>query len=230
VASLSLGGDVLADVPLFAGLSEDERGALRARMRRRRYPRGEVIFLRGDAGSHLYIVESGTVKIALSSAEGKEMILALLGRGDIFGEMTLLDDAPRSADAVALEPCEVLLLEREDFIHFLAERPRASLRLMAALSRRLRATDELVQDAAFFDIPARLASVLLRLADTLGRPGRQGTAISRRLTQGELAGMIGATRESVNKWLRFYERQGLITTERGYITVVRPEGLRQRMY
>jgi CRP/FNR family cyclic AMP-dependent transcriptional regulator len=222
--------DALADVPLFAGLSEDERVALRGRMRRRRYPRGEVIFLRGDPGSHLYIVDAGTVKIALSSAEGKEMILALLKHGDMFGEFALLDDLPRSADAVALEACEVWLLEQQDFIRFLEERPRASLRLMAALSRRLRATDELVQDAAFFDIPARLASVLLRLAETLGKPGPNGTAISRRLTQGELAGMIGATRESVNKWLRFYERQGLISTDRGLITVVQPEGLRRRIY
>ncbi len=227
---MSLNHDVLADVPLFAGLADDERAALRYRMHRRRYPRGEVIFLRGDAGSHLYIVESGSVKITLSSAEGKEMILALLNRGDIFGEMTLLDDAPRSADAIALEGCEVLLLEREDFITFLADRPRASLGLMAALSRRLRATDELVQDAAFFDIPARLASVLLRLAQTIGQPGPQGTVIGRRLTQGELAGMIGARRESVNKWLRFYEQQGLITNDRGVITVIRPDGLRGRIY
>ncbi len=222
--------NVLVDVPLFAGLSEEERGALGWRMHRRHYGRGEVIFLRGDQGSHLYIVERGSVKIALSSVEGKEMILALLNRGDIFGEMTLLDDAPRSADAVAIEPCDVLLLEREDFITFLAEQPRASLSLMAALSRRLRATDELVEDAAFFDIPARLASVLLRLAQTSGQPGPQGTTIGRRLTQADLAGMIGARRESVNKWLRFYERQGLIVSRRGVITVLQPEALRRRIY
>jgi CRP-like cAMP-binding protein len=217
-------------VPLFAGLSDEERAALRCRMHPRHFGRSEVIFLRGDQGSHLYIVERGSVKIALSSAEGKEMILALLNRGDIFGEMTLLDDAPRSADAVAIEPCDVLLREREDFINFLAERPRASLSLMAALSRRLRATDELVEDAAFFDVPARLASVLLRLAQTSGQPGPWGTTIGRRLTQGDLAGMIGARRESVNKWLRFYERQGLIVSDRGIITVLQPEALRRRMY
>ena len=222
--------NVLAEVPLFAGLAEEERAALRWRMHPRHYGRGEVIFVRGDPGSHLYIVERGSVKIALSSVEGKEMILALLNRGDIFGEMTLLDDAPRSADAVAIDPCHVLLLEREDFITFLAERPRASLSLMAALSRRLRATDELVEDAAFFDIPARLASVLLRLAQTSGQAGPRGTTIGRRLTQGDLAGMIGARRESVNKWLRFYERQGLIVSDRGVITVLQPEALRRRIY
>jgi CRP-like cAMP-binding protein len=227
---MSVNRNLLADVPLFAGLSDEERAALRGRMRLRRYPRDGVIFQRDDPGSQLYIVETGSVKIALSSAEGKEMILALLNRGDIFGEMTLIDDAPRSADAVALEPCSVLLLEREHFVHFLREQPGASLTLMAALSRRLRATDDLVQDAAFFDIPARLANVLLRLAQTIGQPGPKGTTIGRRLTQGQLAGMIGATRESVNKWLRTYERQGLIVSDRGVITVVQPDGLRRRIY
>jgi CRP-like cAMP-binding protein len=227
---MSVNRDVLADVPLFAGLSDKERAALRGRMRLRRFSRGEVIFQRDDPGSQLYIVETGSVKIALSSAEGKEMILALLNRGDIFGEMTLIDDAPRSADAVALEPCSMLLLEREHFVHFLREQPGASLTLMAALSRRLRATDDLVQDAAFFDIPARLANVLLRLAETIGQPTPQGSTIGRRLTQGQLAGMIGATRESVNKWLRTYERQGLIVSDRGVITVVQPDVLRRRIY
>jgi CRP-like cAMP-binding protein len=228
--TLASRGDLLGDVSLFAGLEAADRVDLATRLRRRRYARGEPLFLRGDPGSFLYVIERGRVKIALSSADGKEMILVLLGPGDFFGELALLDGGQRSADAVVVEDAELLLLGREDFLRCVESRPRIALHLLAVLSRRLRSTDQLVHDAAFFDVPGRLASALLRLGETLGQPAADGVLISRRLTQLELAEMIGSSRESVNKWLSFYQRQGFIRMERGLITIVRREALQQRVY
>ena len=179
---------ILAEVPLFAGLTEDERTALTARLRRRRYRKGEMVFLRGDLGRDLYLIESGAVKICLTTEDGKEMTLALLSQGEFFGELALLDGEPRSSDAVTMEPSQFLLLERTEFLQFVEEHPRVAHRVMEVLSRRLRDNNQLVQDAAFFDIAARLARVILRLADSVGEPDGEGIMIGRRLTQNELPG------------------------------------------
>ena len=229
-AALINGADRLSQVPLFAGLDLDERTELAGRLRRRRYRKDEILFLRGDPGTFLYLLESGRVKIALTSTEGKEMVLALLGAGDFFGELALIDGQPRSADALVMEASELLLLARADWLRFVEARPPVALHVMTVLSQRLRQTDELIHEAAFFDVPGRLASTLLRLADSIGQQVGEGVTLGRRLTQVELAEMIGASRESVNKWLGFYERQGLVRNTRGLITVLRPDGLRQRAY
>jgi len=211
-------------------LDDDERSELNARLRRRRYRKGEMIFLRGDLGRDLFLIESGSVKICLTTEDGKEMTLALLGRGEFFGELALLDGDPRSSDAVSMETSTFLLLERSDFLQFVDEHPRLAHRVMEVLSRRLRDNNQLVQDAAFFDIAARLARVILRLADSVGQPDGDGVTINRRLTQNELAGMVGTTRESVNKWLGEYERQGLIDRRNGLIRVLRRDALQKRIY
>jgi CRP/FNR family transcriptional regulator, cyclic AMP receptor protein len=221
---------ILAEVALFHGLSQDERTELYGRLRRRRYRKGEMIFLRGDLGRDLYVIESGAVRICLTTEDGKEITLALLGQGEFFGELALLDGEPRSSDAVSMEASQFLLLERSDFLQFVEEHPRVAHRVMAVLSRRLRDNNQLVQDAAFFDIAARLARVILRLADSVGQSDQGGVTIARRLTQNELAGMIGTTRESVNKWLGEYERQGLIERRNGLIRVLKPEALQKRIY
>jgi CRP/FNR family transcriptional regulator, cyclic AMP receptor protein len=168
------------------------------------------------------------VKITLSSAEGGEIILALVGRGGFFGELALLDGEPRSANAVARTTCELLALERNHFLHFLERHPRAAASLLAALSRRLRRTTELMHETAFFDVAARLASMLLQLSEARSQPGPDGAVGSPRLTQEELAQLIGATRVSVNKWLAVYEREGLVRRHKGFVTVLHPEGLRLR--
>jgi CRP-like cAMP-binding protein len=221
---------LLADVPLFSTLDEREQVELSRRLRRRRFRKGETVFMRGDPGRDLYLIESGSVKICLTTTDGKELTLALLGAGEFFGELALLDGDPRSSDAVVKEPAECLLLERSDFLQFLDQHPRVAHRVMEVLSRRLRDNNQLVQDAAFFDIAARLARVILRLADSAGQPDGDAVVISRRLTQNELAGMVGTTRESVNKWMMEYERQGLIERRNGLIRVLRPEGLQRRIY
>jgi len=207
-----------------------ERDALSASLRRRRYGKGTVIFVQGDPGSTLYLVESGRVKISASSPAGKEVILALHGPGDFFGELALLDGEPRSADAVAQEPCELLLLQRADFVRFLERRPKVGIGLLAAVSRRLGHTNQLVEGAALLDVPGRLARALVDLAESEGEQQAEGWVIHSPLTQSELAALVGATRESVNKWLGFYERQGLIRRMPGRIIVTKPQQLRRRVY
>jgi len=213
---------VLAGVPLFTGLPPEQLEALGASLQRRRIRAGDHVFRQNDAGTSLYIIESGSVKVQRESAEGKEVILAILAPGDFFGELALLDGEARSADAIAKEDCALLVLDREDFQKFIVNDPGAATRLLAALSRRLRRTDQLVQDAAFLDVPARLARTLLNLTEA-----REATEA---LTQSELAAMVGATRESVNRWLQFYRRRGLVEYANGVVRVLQREELRRHVY
>jgi CRP-like cAMP-binding protein len=201
-------------------------------MRPRSYARDEVIYLRGDPGTAFYVVASGRVKIALTSPDGKELILRRLNAGEFHGELALLDDEPRSADAIATESSVLLVLQRDAFRHFLAEHPAVATKLLATVSQYLRRNAELIQDATFLDVPARLARILLELAggdggDDLPPPG---AVIPDRMKQAELASLVGATRESINKWLGSFERQGLISMEKGQITLLKPGALRQRIY
>jgi len=222
------GPAALARVPLFAGLPPAELDRLGGLMRARDYARGEVIFLEGDAGTSLCVIASGRVKIVLTGADGREVVLTVYGPGEFFGEFALLDGEPRSADAVAQEPARVFTLQRTDFLQFLEAHPRAVATLLAVLSRRLRHTTRVVQEATFRDVPARLARVILDLAGAHGRPAEDGILVEARLTQTELASMVGASRETVNKALRSFERGGLLRLERSGITIVEPARLRAR--
>ena len=216
---------LLSGVPLFAGLASPDVGELEKMLRTRTWMAGETVFRAGDDGSSLYIVSSGSVKIAVTSPDGREKALAVLGPGEFFGELSLLDGQPRSADAVTLEDSTLHMLPGEQFRLFLRARPDACLGVMAALSLRLRRTDELVQDTAFMEIPCRLAKAILQLGVTRGGRGRQGQAVTPRMSQSEIAALVGATRESVNKWLRRFEGQGLLRLDNGRIAVSDPAGL-----
>jgi CRP/FNR family transcriptional regulator, cyclic AMP receptor protein len=224
--------DLLAQVGLFSDLSTAELVGLAALMRPRPYAKDEVIYLRGDPGTAFYVIASGKVKIALTSPDGKELILRRLAAGGFHGELALLDDEPRSADAIATEASVLLVLQRDAFRQFLAEHPGVATKLLGTVSHYLRRNAELIQDATFLDVPARLARILLELA---GEPGATelpppGAVLPDRMKQGELASLVGATRESVNKWLGSFEKQGLIRYDKGQITLLRPSGLKQRIY
>ena len=221
---------ILAQLPLFSVLSDADLERLAEISRTRLYKKRETIFRSGDEGTALYVIESGEVKLALTSLSGKERALALLGPGAFFGELSLLDGEPRSADAMARTECRLLMIGRAEFLDFLDKRPGLARALLAALSQRLRRTTELIEDAGFLDIGGQLASALLQLTEEHVRPGPDGVvATAPRLTQAELAGFVGATRESVNKWLGIFERQGVLKRERGGITVLKPEELRRRI-
>ncbi|HEY0584369.1 MAG TPA: Crp/Fnr family transcriptional regulator [Chloroflexota bacterium] len=224
--------ELLAQVGLFADLSTPELVGLATLMRPRPYAKDEVIYLRGDPGTAFYVIASGKVKIALTSPDGKELILRRLGPGGFHGELALLDDEPRSADAIATEASMLLVLQRDAFRQFLAEHAQVATKLLGTVSQYLRRNAELIQDATFLDVPARLARILLELA---GAPGQTelpppGAVIPDKMKQGELAALVGATRESINKWLGSFEKQGLIRYDKGQITLLRPSGLQQRIY
>jgi CRP/FNR family cyclic AMP-dependent transcriptional regulator len=221
--------ELLVRSPLFAQLSPAEVEKVAALLRRRRYRTGEPVFREGDPGTALYVVETGEVKIVLGGAEGKEVVLSLLGPGEFFGDLALLDGEPRSADAVATVPTQTFVLPREDFLRFLREVPSVAVNVLAALSRRLRRTDRLVHDAAFSDVRTRVTRLLVELAETRGEPVPGGVAIGPRLTQGDLASMVGATRESINKCLQYYVAQGLIRHERGRLVLTNVERLRAQI-
>jgi CRP/FNR family cyclic AMP-dependent transcriptional regulator len=219
----------LARCLLFAGLEEQDLAALAREMRARRFRRGEVLFHMGDPGDALFVVTSGAVKISLPSEEGDEAIIATVREGEFFGELALLDGAPRSATATALEPTETLVLPRPRFRELIATEPVLRDALFAALTAELRRLTTHVQELHFLDITGRLAARLSRLAATQGRVAPDGTTrLDAPLTQSDLAAMIGATRQSVNKLLGLFVDDGLLRLERDAIVILDREGL-QRM-
>ena len=191
---------------------------------------GEVIFRKGDPGDALYVILRGQVKIVLPSDGEEEALLGVLEAGDFFGELSLIDGQVRSASVFAAEETEALILHRDHFLELVRNSPEFALDLLAALSQRLRQSDEVIADAAFLDVAGRLAKRLVDLAVRYGKPSPDGTVISLRLTQRELAGMIGATRESVNKHLQSLRAQPVITADGGRIVIRDLEKLRRRIY
>lgn len=217
--------DALGSVQFFAGLDADALGRVAAGMRSRKFRRGEVIFHVGDPGDALFIIVSGEVKISLPSETGEEAILVRLGPGDVFGELALLDGAPRSATATALSAAETVVLPRDRFRELIATEPAVRDALLAALASELRRLTTHVEELHFLDITGRLAACLVRLAnDGTTLPGG-AIRLRTSLTQGDLASMVGSTRQSVNKLLGQFAGDGFLRLERDAIVVTDIEGL-----
>ncbi|TMB82414.1 MAG: Crp/Fnr family transcriptional regulator [Chloroflexi bacterium] len=189
----------LKQVPLFAGLADEDIRGLMALAKRRTFRSGEVIFHREDPGQVLYVIKEGKVKISLISPDGQEISLVVFGKGECFGEFAILDGLPRSADVVALEKVECYTLQRSDFHNAIMKNPKIAIQIIEVLTRRLRSTDQMVEDLIFLDVYGRVAKKLLELADTHGTKVDDGTRTDVRLIQQEIASMVGASRESVNK-------------------------------
>lgn len=219
----------MSQVHLLVGLKPSQLDEISSKLTKLSYRQGETIFYQGDPGSMLYIVVSGQVKIVSTSAEGVEIILAVLTEGDFFGELSLLDQEPRSASAVAMVPVEVLALRRDDFLGFLRSHPSVGGDVLAILSRRLRRTNILVEDAVFLDLPARLAKRLLELGQRHGSNTQKGLEIGLRLSQQDLAAMVGVSRVAVSKQLSQFQAEGLLSIEKQCITILCPEELRKRI-
>jgi len=204
------GRAVLAQCGLFRRLSDAEREALFARARTQKYAANESIFLMGSPGDSMVAVLRGTIRISVPSTDGKEIVLAILGPGEICGEIALLDGKERTADARAATDCSVVVLERRDVLAFFAQYPDAWSKLIDVLCERLRTADQQMAEFALSPVPVRLAKALLRLATSEGQPVN-GRPVERvHLTQRELGNVIGATRESVNKYLRAWQRKGCV--------------------
>jgi CRP-like cAMP-binding protein len=211
----------LARVRLFAGLEMRELEHIAESMRIRRFRRGEVVFHEGDPGDALFVVASGSIKIGLPSDAGDEAILATVRPGDFFGELALLDGAPRSATATALERTETLVLPRDRFRELVNGHPQLRDALLAALAGELRRLTRHVEELHFLDIEGRLAARLARLADEDGASADGGTIrLDLPFTQGDLAAMIGCTRQSVNKLLSLFVDEGMIRMERDAIVIL----------
>ncbi len=207
----------------------EDLAALASGAHRRCYARGEAIFREGDPGFGLYVIEQGRVKVALTSSEGRERILALLGPGDVLGERAVLEGDPHSEDAVALEASTAIFLRREAVADFLQRHPESALRLLQLLVRRLHSTELQLRDAAFQNVQRRLAQTLLQLGAQQSARNDDNTVRCPRLTQSDLAHLIGATRESVNKWLRRFERAGLIRRSGGQVVLLDRERLEREV-
>ena len=221
---------LLDQVPLFASLKQDHLNELAGKMTTREYRQSDVIFHKDDPGSILYIIKEGQVKITTPSPDGEEVILAIFTKGDFFGELSLLDECPRSAGAVAMSPTQVYTLHRVDFIDFICRNAELAIDMLATLSRRLRRTDSLVEDAVFLNLPARLAKQLLELSENHGVKTDEGIEIDLHLTQQDLANIVGASRVAVNKQLGLFQSRGLIRVGRQRITLLRPDDLGKRVY
>lgn len=206
-------------IPLLTRLPLDDVRALASGGRTRTYSPGTVIFREGGPGDSLHVVVEGSVRITRTSREGDEATIAILHAGECFGEMALLDGGPRSANAIAAEPVKTFVVTREQFRTWLLTRPAAAVALLETLSLRLRRADDSLVDRFFLDIGQRLAKVLLE------RVAAQPEDPRLRVTQAELASTLGVTRESVNKQLAVFAREGWVKTGRGSVTVLQPEAL-----
>ncbi|HLX59262.1 MAG TPA: Crp/Fnr family transcriptional regulator [Ktedonobacteraceae bacterium] len=220
----------LKKVSLFADLADEDIHELVSAAKRRAFRSGEVIFHRDDPGQVLYMIKEGKVKICIISPDGQEISLAVLGKGEHFGEFALLDGLPRSADAIALEKVECYTLQRSDFHNAIMRNPKIAIQVLEALTRRLRNTDQMVEDLIFLDVYGRVAKKLLELADAHGIKSEDGVRIDVRLTQQELASMVGASRESVNKVMGYFTEKDFISTDKHRITLHRIADLKRRIY
>jgi CRP/FNR family transcriptional regulator, cyclic AMP receptor protein len=191
-------------------------------MTRRSVRRGTTIFTKGDPGTGLMAVLWGSVKIGVPTADGREAVLNIINPGEIFGEIALLDGRPRTADAVAMDDCELMVIDRRDFIPFLREQPDIALKFIEILCARIRHTSEQVEDVMYLSFPGRLAKTLLQLT---GGPEAPAAHRNIRITQRELSSIIGMSRESTNKQLRAWENRKWVRLQRGGIAVLNPSAL-----
>lgn len=206
---------ILRAHPLFGQLTADAISRLASYAHTKSFASGARIFEKGDPGSSLFAVGSGTVKISNQSTGGKDAVFNLIPAGGIFGEIALLDGQARTADAFALTNCELMVIDRRDFVPLVSQNPEIALKLIEILCQRIRRTSEQVEDVTFLDLPGRLAKTLLRLSADSGGQTRKVS-----ITQREIGQMIGVSRESTNKQLREWEGNKWVKLERGSVVVL----------
>jgi CRP/FNR family cyclic AMP-dependent transcriptional regulator len=215
--------DFLATVPLFNGLDRSELEKFAEVTREKSYPKGSVILFEDDPGDSLFVVRDGRVKVVLIGEDGREVILGVLGVGEYFGELSLIDDRPRSAHVIAMEDSNLLVLRREDFRKRVESSPSVAWSLLTELSRRLRRADDKIGGLVLLDVPGRIARLLLDLAEESG-----ANAIEKTLTHQTIAQMIGASRETVSRAMKDFQDAGWITVERRRIAIADRAALEQR--
>ena len=219
---------VLKRAPLFDGLDDESARALRRQMSEVKLSRGEHLFLEGQDGDRLYVVLDGKLKLTRAATDGRENLLAVLGPGEMFGELSLFDPRPRTQGASAVTEATVAALAHDALRQLLLERPEVSMHMMQALARRLRRANDVVSDLVFTDVPGRVAKNLLDLADRFGEQDRDGLHVHHDLTQEELAQLVGASRETVNKALADFAARGWLQISARSVLILDIERLRRR--
>jgi CRP-like cAMP-binding protein len=209
--------ELLRRSPVFALLDDSDIDAALAHARVMRYAEDDQIFAKGDPGSSMMAVLKGRVMISSPSADGRQVVLTVMRDGDVFGEIGMLDGKDRTADATAMSDCELLVVPRGSLLALLERRPELCLRLLNVLCERLRRTNEQVEDLAFLDLEARIAKVLVRLAEENGNAAAPPIAV--KISQRTLGELVGGSRESVNKHLQDWKRSGIIALGKGSIVV-----------
>jgi CRP-like cAMP-binding protein len=212
--------EVIRKAPLFTALDDAASASLLANMVSVKIPKGTILFAEGDGGDQLYVIAEGKIKLGTSSGDGRENLLSILGPGEMFGELSLFDPGPRTSTATAVTDAKLLSLGQEKLLPWLVDNPKVSLQLLASLAQRLRRTNEAVGDLVFSDVPGRVAKALIDLGERFGKKTDEGLYVHHDLTQEELAQLVGASRETVNKaladfagrnWLKLDGRAVLIT-------------------
>jgi CRP/FNR family transcriptional regulator len=214
--------------PLFAALDAEAAAALRSSMVESKAKKGSVIFAEGEPGDRLYVITSGKVTLGHKAKDGRETLLGVLGPGEMFGELSLFDPGTRTATAVALTDVKLLGLSRDALRPWLTGRPEVSLKLLQALAQRLRRTEDAMADLVFSDVPGRVAKALLALSDKFGVFKNGELYIEHDMTQEELAQLVGASRETVNKALAEFVNRGWMKVEQRSVTITDVERIQRR--
>jgi CRP/FNR family transcriptional regulator len=220
--------DVLRRAPLFQALDDDGAAALQAGVTIVELARAERLFEEGASGNQLYVVLDGKIKLTRAAADGRENLLSVVGPGEMFGELSLFDPRPRTASAIAVTDSRLGALAHDDLRNWLTGRPDVALHLLQALAQRLRRTNDVMADLVFTDVPGRVAKALLDLADRFGAVRDEGLQVNHDLTQEELAQLVGASRETVNKALADFAARGWLQLSAKSVLLIEPDRLRKR--
>ena len=219
---------VLHQSPLFASLDQEGAQALMESLTEQIVAKGEILFHEGEFGDHLFLILEGKVKLGHASTDGRESLMAVLGPGEMFGELRLFDPGLRAATATALTQARVLSLGNTQLMPWLAGRPEVAAALLQALARRLRRTNEAMADLVFSDVPGRVAKALMELGEKFGTLIPGGLLVTHDMTQEELAQLVGASRETVNKALADFAQRGWISLESRQVLILDVERLGKR--
>ncbi len=219
---------VVRRAPLFSALDDASAASLRSSMENVKLGKGTVLFSEGDIGDHLYVIVEGKLKLGTSSGDGRENLLSVLGPGEMFGELSLFDPGPRTATATAVTDVRLLSLGHDKVIPWVTEHPQVALDLLGRLSQRLRRTNEVVGDLVFSDVPGRVAKALIDLGERFGKETPEGLYVNHDLTQEELAQLVGASRETVNKALADFAGRNWIRLDGRAVLILDVERLSKR--
>jgi CRP/FNR family transcriptional regulator, cyclic AMP receptor protein len=220
--------DVVLSAPLFAEMDPENSLALIESMNPVAFARGDVLFHEGDPGDRLFVIRSGKIKLGRRSSDGRENLLSIQGPGEMFGELSLFDPGPRTATATVVADAELVELAHTDLVAWLEQHPTVAKHLLKALAHRLRRTNEALADLVFSDVPGRVAKALLDLATRFGEPTDEGVRVAHDLTQEELAQLVGASRETVNKALADFAARGWVRREGRAVVLLDADRLERR--